>query len=86
MAWAPIGPAGVADIVSESESFESKLGVLKIAEGIFTCPREVSYGFIFDFGDINHGEITRARQPSQWQGVPAVGVDAVTGLLRYFDF
>ena len=47
MGRAPSGPAGVADIVSESERFESKLGVLKIAAGIFTCPSEVSYGFIF---------------------------------------
>ena len=32
-------------------------------------------------GDIDHGEITRARQPGQLHGVPAVGFDAVTGLL-----
>ena len=81
MGRAPMGPTGVADIVSESESFESKLGVLKIAEGIFTCPSEVAYGFIFHCGDIDHGEITRARQPGQLHGVPTVGVDAVTGLL-----
>jgi len=51
MGWAPRDPAGIADIVSEQERFESKLGALKIAEGIFTCSSEVSYGFIFDFGD-----------------------------------
>jgi len=30
-----------------------------------------------------HGEITRARQPGPWHGVPAVGFDAVTGLLGH---
>jgi hypothetical protein len=80
MGRAPMGPAGVADIVSESESFESKLGVLKIAEGSFTGPSEVSSGFIFHCGDIDPGEITRGRQPGQVHGVPAVGFDAVTGL------
>ena len=50
MGRAPMGPAGVADIVSESERFESKLGVLKIAERIFTCPRQVASGFIFHVG------------------------------------
>ena len=80
MGRAPSGPAGVADIVSEQEGFESKLGVLEIAEGIFTCPGEVSNGFIFHLGDIDRGEITRARQAGQLHGVPAVGFDAVTGL------
>jgi hypothetical protein len=60
---------------------ESTRGVRKIAEGIFTGPSAVSYGFIFDCGDIDPGEITRARQPGQWPGVPAVGFAAVTGLL-----
>jgi hypothetical protein len=55
MGRAPMGLAGVADIVSESERFEATRGVLKIPEGIFTCPSEVSYGFIFHFGDIDHG-------------------------------
>jgi hypothetical protein len=81
MGRAPMGPTGGADIVSASERCASKLGVLKIAAGIFPCPREVSYGFIFDLGDINHRESTRARQPGQLPGVPTVGFDAVTGLL-----
>jgi hypothetical protein len=65
--------------VSEEESFDSKLRALKVAEGIFTCPSEVSYGFTFHVGDMDHSEITRARQPGQWHGVPTVGVGAVTG-------
>jgi hypothetical protein len=79
MGRAPMGPAGVAAIVSEYESVESKLGVLKSAEGSFTGPSEVSYGFIFHFGDIDHGALTRARQPGQLPGVPAVGFDGGTG-------
>jgi hypothetical protein len=42
MGRAPMGPAGGAAIVSEEERCESKLGVLKITEGVFTCPSEVS--------------------------------------------
>ena len=64
---APIGPAGIADIVSQQEGFETKLGVFEIAEGIFTRPGQVANGFIFDFGDIDRGEITRAREPGQLQ-------------------
>ena len=78
---APIGPARVADIVSEQEGFETELGVFEIAEGIFTCPGEIANGFIFHLGDIDRGEITRARQAGQLHGVPAVGFDAVTGFL-----
>ena len=81
MGRAPIGPADVADIVSEQESFESKLGVLKMAESIFTCPSAVSYGFIFHCGDIPGNEITRAPQPRQLNRVTTVGFDPVAGCL-----
>jgi hypothetical protein len=42
MGRAPMGPAGVADIVSASERVASTRSVLKMAEGLFTCPRAVS--------------------------------------------
>jgi len=80
MGWAPIGLARVADIVSEQEGFEAKLGVLEIAEGIFTGPRQVPDGFIFHLGDIDRGEISRASQAGQLQGVSTVCFDPITGL------
>ena len=83
MGWAPIGLAGVADIVAEQKSFEAKRGVLEIAEGIFTDPRQVPHGFIVPLGAIARGEIPRASQTGQWPGVPAVGCDAVTGFLGH---
>ena len=72
-------PGRGADIVSEQEGLQTKLGVFEITEGIFTGPGEVAHGFVFDLGDIDRGEITRASQAGQLHGVPAVGFDAVTG-------
>jgi hypothetical protein len=54
----PIGPAHVTDILPEQKGFETELGGFEIANGIFTSPGEIADGFIFDFGDIDHGEIT----------------------------
>ena len=73
----------LADIVSEQERFESKLGVFESAEGIFTGSAEVATGFVFHLGDIDAGEVTGAHQAGQWHGVPAVGFDAVTGLFGH---
>ena len=53
MGWVPGCPARVPDVMSEQEGFEPKLGVLEIAEGIFTRPTEVTNGFIFHLGDID---------------------------------
>ena len=78
---APGGPARIADIVPEQKRFEPKLGGLEITDGIFTSPAEVADGFIFDLGDIDRGEVTRAHQAGQLDGVTTVGFDAVAGLL-----
>jgi len=53
----PIGSACVTDILPQQEGFESKLGGLEIADGVFTSPGELSDGFIFHFGDIDHSEL-----------------------------
>jgi hypothetical protein len=58
MGRAPMSPAGGADIVSEQEGFEATLGVLAIAEGIFTGSREITNGFIFPLGDLDRGEVS----------------------------
>ena len=54
---APIGPAGVADIVAQQKGFKTEFGVFEITDGIFTRPGEVANGFILDLGDIDHSEI-----------------------------
>jgi hypothetical protein len=38
----PIGAAGVTDIVSEQEGFETKFGIFAIADGIFTRAGEMA--------------------------------------------
>jgi len=78
----PSGPAGVTDIVSQQEGFETELGVLESADGLFPRPREVTDGRIVDPGALDWGEITGTRQPGQWHGVSAVGVDAIPRFCR----
>lgn len=80
MGRVPGGPARVPDVVPAQKGFETELGIFEIAEGIFACPGEVAHGFICHLGDLDRGEIPRARQAGQWHGVPAGRVDAGTGL------
>jgi hypothetical protein len=80
MSRAPRGVACIAAIVSEQQGVETARGGLEIADGIFTSPAEVADGFIFHRGDIDGGEITRAHQAGQLDGVTTVSLDAVAGL------
>jgi hypothetical protein len=57
MGRVPMGPAHVAESVSEQARVETKLGVFEIADGILTSPAEVANGFVFHLGDIDRGEI-----------------------------
>src|SRR5262245_12188782 len=59
---APIGPAGVADIVAEQKGFETEFGVFAITDDIFTRPREVANGFIWDLRDIDRRESACASE------------------------
>jgi hypothetical protein len=77
---APMGPAGGAASVAAAARVASTRGVLTRAAGLCTGPRAVSSGGIVDCGASDPGERTRARQPGPWPGVPALGVDAGTGL------
>jgi hypothetical protein len=76
---APRGPARLAASVSEHGGVESKLGGLEIAEGLVTGAGEVADRVVFHCGDIDGGEIPRAREAGQWHGVTAVGCDAIAG-------
>jgi hypothetical protein len=77
----PIGPAHIADILPEEAGCETECGILEIAAGLCTRPAEIPNGFLFAPGDLHHGESTRARQASQWPGVPAVRFDPILRLL-----
>jgi hypothetical protein len=66
--------------VAEQKGFETELGVLEIADGIFTRPGEIAHGLIFELREIDRGKIPRARQAGQLHGVPAIGFDAIAGL------
>jgi hypothetical protein len=54
---APIGPAGVTEIVPEPKGFAAQRGVLEITAGIFTRPGEITHRCIFPCGDLHGREI-----------------------------
>jgi hypothetical protein len=77
---APRGSARITAVVSEQAGCEPQLRCLEVADGIWPGPAEVAHRFVAHLGDIQRGERPRARQAGQLPGVPAIGVDAVTGL------
>jgi hypothetical protein len=78
---APMGPAHLTAIRSQPQGVKTELGVCEIAEGIVTRPGAIAPGFSCDRGDRDGGAITCAGQAGEWHRIPAVGVDAVAGLL-----
>ena len=70
-----MGLARGAAIVSAQEGFAATYGVLEIAEGLFTGPRQVPDGVIFHLGDRDRGAISRASEAGQWQGRFRLGAD-----------
>jgi len=79
----PIGPAAGADIVAEQEGLETERGVFKVAESLFTCPAELTNGFICDLGHRDRGASPRAGQAGQVPRVSAVGCDPVARFLGH---
>jgi hypothetical protein len=77
----PLGLARIADIASQEKRFAPKLGGLEIPEGIFTSPLQIPNSCIFDLGDRDGGEVPRAHQASQFDGVATVGLDSIPRLL-----
>jgi hypothetical protein len=67
--------------VSEQKGLESELGSLEVSPRIFAGAGEIANGLIFDRGNVDGGEITRAQQARQLDRIAPVGVDAVAGLL-----
>jgi len=50
-------PAHVADVVPEHEGCETERGVFAVADGVLTCPGEITHGVLVDCGDRDRGEI-----------------------------
>jgi len=54
---APIGPARVAEVMPEQESFEPQFPCLEALQGLFTRPAEVADGLVLHRRDIDEGEV-----------------------------
>jgi hypothetical protein len=74
---APGGPACIPDILPQEKRFEPKLRSLEVVESIFTPPAQVANRFILHFGYVNRGEVPRAHQAGQFDGVSSVGFDPI---------
>jgi hypothetical protein len=75
--------ACLADILPQQKRFEPELGRLESPAGIFTRPAQIATGFVFDRGNIDGSEVTRAHQAGQLDGVTTSGFDPVAGLFRH---
>lgn len=77
----PANPASIADIVSEADGFEAECGGLEVSQRIFAGVGEISHGVIFDLGNGDECEITRAQQTHLVDRITPVGVHAGAGPL-----
>jgi hypothetical protein len=67
--------------VPQQASCEPKRRGLESAEGIFPRPAQVPKSFILTHGNIDRSQVPRAHQACQFERIPAVGLDAISGLL-----
>jgi hypothetical protein len=58
----PGGPTCLANIVAKQASFETQLGGLKIADGVFTGAAQITDGFVLALRDIDGCELARPHQ------------------------
>jgi hypothetical protein len=79
----PVGLSGVVKAEAQEEGLEAELGGLEVLEGILASAGQVADGFILHGGDIDGGEIAGAQEPSELDGIAAIGLDAVSGFFRY---
>jgi hypothetical protein len=74
--------AGRAAVVPQQTGFQTPWCRFEITERIFTSPAQIAHGFVFDLGDIDRREVSRAHQASQLECSAAVRFDPLPGLLR----
>ena len=80
---APVSSARVAEILPEPEGCEPARGRLEVPPGIFAGAAEIAHGFIFHGGHRHRGEIPRAHQTGQVDGVTTVGLHPVAWLFGH---
>jgi len=78
----PGGPACIPNVLPQEQRFAPKLRGLEIVDSIFTRPAQVTHRFILHLGHVDRGEISRAHQTGQLDGVSSVGFDPIPGLFR----
>lgn len=81
MGVVPIGPADVVPAEAEQEGLQAELCVLEGQARRITRATEIPDRFILDGGHVDARQITRAQQPRECDGIAAVGLYLVAGLL-----
>jgi len=75
---APVRRAAVADVEAQEQGFETRLGSLQITHCILSCATKIPYRLVFEPGYINGGQIARAHEAGQLNGIASVGLDTVS--------
>ncbi len=78
----PGGRTRLADILLPPKRVEPARGSLEILDGICTSPAPSANGFVFDLGNRDGREVTRAHQAGPLAGITTIGFDPVACLLR----
>jgi hypothetical protein len=78
--WTPGGPARRTDSVPQEKGCALALRRLKSADGICTRPAQVPHRCILHLGHGDRGEVPRAHQAGQCDGITTVGCDSIPGL------
>ena len=81
MGRAPSGPACVAHGLPEEKGLEPNLRGLASVDGLFPCPAQVPHRCILHLGPGDRGEVSRAPQAGQCEGIPAVGLNPIAWFL-----
>jgi hypothetical protein len=80
---APGGPACIAEILPQAKRFKAQLCGLEVVEGILPHPAQSANRFIGHFGSVTRGEIPRAHQAGQCEGVASGGFHPLPGFLGH---
>src|SRR4029450_7260286 len=77
---APGGPGRIPNILPQQKRLEPKLGGLESADGICTGTAQVTNGFVLNLRGVDRGQVPRAHQPGQLDGISTVGFGPIPGL------
>jgi hypothetical protein len=78
---APGGPACIPDSLPQEKRFEPKRRGLEVVDGLFPRPAQIANRFSVHFGYVNRGEIPRAPQAGQFDGVSSIGCHPILWFL-----